>query len=143
MKHILIIIGAKEALDYALDYSYVIFSFLTLIIYLSVASAIFRSEGDMKRSTIAIAITSILNIILDPIFIYEFNMGISGAAWSTVISVFISCCIISYWIWGKRNLYLDLSYKNFNFNPKIIIDILNVSLPTTLEFIIFSGLIFS
>ena len=142
MKHILIIIGAKEALDYALDYSYVIFSFLTLIIYLSVASAIFRSEGDMKRSTIAIAITSILNIILDPIFIYEFNMGISGAAWSTVISVFISCCIISYWIWGKRNLYLDLSYKNFNFNPKIIIDILNVSLPTTLEFIIFSGLIF-
>ena len=142
MKPILIMIGAKEALDYALDYSYIIFSFLTLIIYLSVASAIFRSEGDMKRSTIAIAITSILNIILDPIFIYEFNMGISGAAWSTVISVFISCCIMSYWIWGKRNLYLDLSYKNFNFDPKIIIDILNVSLPSTLEIIIFSGLIF-
>lgn len=140
MKPLLIAMGAENTLDYALDYSYIIFSALTIFVYAGVASAIFRSEGDMKRSTIAIAVTAILNIILDPIFIYILNLGIVGAAIATVISAVISCLIMSYWIWVKKDLFLDLSLKNFSYSGKIMLDTLQVAIPSTLENIIFSAL---
>ena len=103
-------------------------------------SAIFRSEGDMRRATIAIAVTAILNIILDPIFIYYLNFGITGAAWATIISCTMSILVMSYWIWGKKDLFLDLSLKNFKYSSQLIIDNLQVAIPSTLENVIFSAL---
>ncbi|MBE6500600.1 MAG: MATE family efflux transporter [Methanobrevibacter thaueri] len=140
MVPILQFMGAGDTIQYGMDYSYVIFGFLFIFVYSGVASAIFRSEGDMRRATIAIAITAILNIILDPIFIYKLNLGIAGAAWATVISAIISCAIMSYWIWGKKDLYLDLSLKNFNYQGSLMVDTLQVAIPSTLETIVFSAL---
>ena len=140
MVPILQFMGAGNTIQYALDYSYIIFGFLFIFVYSGVASAIFRSEGDMRRATIAIAVTAILNIILDPVFIYILNFGIAGAAWATVISATMSCLVMSYWIWGKRDLYLDLSWKNFNYQSYIMLDTLQVAIPSTLENIVFSAL---
>ncbi|MCQ2970758.1 MAG: MATE family efflux transporter [archaeon] len=140
MVPILQFMGAGDTIQYAMDYSYIIFGFLFIFVYSGVASAIFRSEGDMKRSTIAIAITAVLNIILDPIFIYILNLGIAGAAWATVISATMSCVIMSYWIWGKKDLYLDLSLKNFDYQTSLMVDTLQVAIPSTLENIVFSAL---
>ncbi|SEL22397.1 putative efflux protein, MATE family [Methanobrevibacter gottschalkii] len=140
MVPILQFMGAGDTIQYAMDYSYIIFGFLFIFVYSGVASAIFRSEGDMKRSTIAIAITAVLNIILDPIFIYILNLGIAGAAWATVISATMSCVIMSYWIWSKKDLYLDLSLKNFDYQTSLMVDTLQVAIPSTLENIVFSAL---
>ena len=137
---LLIMIGAGDSLGYALDYGYIIFAALFIFVYSNVASAIFRSEGDMRRATIAIAVTAVLNAILDPIFIYVLNFGVTGAAWATVFSALLSCLVMSYWIWGKKDLFLDLSPKNFSFDKQIIIDELLVAIPATLETIIFSAL---
>ena len=138
MVPILQFMGAGETIQYAMDYSYVIFGFLFVFVYSGVASAIFRSEGDMRRATIAIAVTAVLNIILDPVFIYVLNFGISGAAWATVVSAIMSCVVMSYWIWGKKDLYLDLSPKNFHYETKMITDNLQVAIPSTLESLVFS-----
>ena len=138
MVPILQMMGAGSTIQYAMDYSYIIFGFLFVFVYSGVASAIFRSEGDMRRATIAIAVTAILNIILDPIFIYVLNLGIAGAAWATVISAIMSCLVMSYWIWGKKDLYLDLTPKNFHYSNKMIIDNLQVAIPSTLESLVFS-----
>ena len=138
MVPILQFMGAGDTIQYAMDYSYIIFGFLFIFVYSGVASAIFRSEGDMRRATIAIAVTAIMNIILDPIFIYIFNFGISGAAWATVISATLSCVVMSYWIWGKKDLYLDLSFKNFSYETHMITDNLQVAIPSTLESLVFS-----
>ena len=140
MVPILQFMGAGDTISYALDYSYIIFGFLFIFVYSGVASAIFRSEGDMRRATIAIAVTAIMNIILDPIFIYILNLGIAGAAWATIISASLSCIIMSYWIWGKKDMYLDLSFSNFNYSGQMILDILQVAIPSTLENIVFSAL---
>ena len=140
MVPILQFMGAGETIQYAMDYSYIIFGFLFVFVYSGVASAIFRSEGDMRRATIAIAVTAIMNIILDPVFIYVLNFGISGAAWATVISAILSCLVMSYWIWGKKDLYLDLSLKNFNYQTQMITDNLQVAIPSTLESLVFSML---
>jgi putative MATE family efflux protein len=81
-----------------------------------------------------------MNIILDPIFIYILNLGIAGAAWATVISATLSCVVMSYWIWGKKDLYLDLSPKNFSYSSRIMLDTLQVAIPSTLENVVFSAL---
>ena len=138
MRQILELMGAGSTIDYALGYGYIIFGALIIFVYSGVASAIFRSEGDMRRATIAIAVTAVMNIILDPLFIYVLNMGITGAAWATVFSATLSCLVMSYWIWGKKDLFLDLSPKNFHFEGQMIIDELQVAIPSTLENIIFS-----
>ena len=140
MVPILQFMGAGDTIQYAMDYSYIIFGFLFIFVYSGVASAVFRSEGDMRRATIAIAVTAIMNIILDPVFIYVLNFGIAGAAWATVISAILSCLVMSYWIWGKKDLYLDLSPKNFEYSTAIMIDTLQVAIPSTLENIVFSAL---
>ena len=119
MVPILQLMGAGDTIGYALDYGYIIFGFLFIFVFSGVLSAIFRSEGDMRRATIAIAVTAILNIILDPIFIYVLDLGIVGAAWATIIS-----CTI----------------KNFKYNSGILIDTLQVAIPSTLENVIFSAL---
>lgn len=140
MVPILQFMGAGHTIQYAMDYSYIIFGFLFIFVYSGVLSAIFRSEGDMRRATIAIAVTAIMNIILDPIFIYVLNLGIAGAAWATVISASLSCLVMSYWIWGKKDLYLDLSPTNFNYSSQMVLDTLQVAVPSTLENIVFSAL---
>lgn len=140
MVQILEFMGAGSTIGYALDYSYIIFGFLFIFVFSGVASAIFRSEGDMRRATIAIAVTAIMNIILDPIFIYVLDFGISGAAWATIISASLSCIVMGYWIWVKKDLYLDLSPKNFHYSTQLMLDTLQVAIPSTLENIIFSAL---
>ena len=140
MVPILQFMGAGNTIGYAMDYSYIVFGFLFVFVYSGVASAIFRSEGDMRRATIAIAVTAIMNIILDPVFIYVLDFGISGAAWATVLSASLSCLVMSYWIWGKKDLYLDLSLKNFSYSSRLMIDTLQVAIPSTLENIVFSAL---
>ncbi|MEE0934857.1 MAG: MATE family efflux transporter [Methanobrevibacter sp.] len=140
MVPILQFMGAGDTIQYAMDYSYIIFGFLFIFVYSGVASAIFRSEGDMRRATIAIAVTAIMNIILDPVFIYVLNFGIAGAAWATVFSAILSCLVMSYWIWGKKDLYLDLSPQNFDYSSAIMIDTLQVAIPSTLENVVFSAL---
>lgn len=137
---ILELMGAGNSIKYAADYGYIIFGFLFIFVFSGVLSAIFRSEGDMRRATIAIAVTAILNMILDPIFIYYFNFGIKGAAWATIISCTMSILVMGYWIWGKKDLFLDLNPKNFEYKTKILLDIFEVSIPSTLENIIFSAL---
>ena len=140
MVPILQLMGAGDTIGYALDYGYIIFGFLFIFVFSGVLSAIFRSEGDMRRATIAIAVTAILNIILDPIFIYVLDLGIVGAAWATIISCTMSILVMSYWIWGKKDLFLDLNPKNFKYNSGILIDTLQVAIPSTLENVIFSAL---
>lgn len=140
MVPILQFMGAGDTIQYAMDYSYIIFGFLFIFVYSGVASAIFRSEGDMRRATIAIAVTAIMNIILDPVFIYVLNLGIAGAAWATVFSAILSCLVMSYWIWGKKDLYLDLSPQNFYYSSAIMVDTLQVAIPSTLENVVFSAL---
>lgn len=138
LRPILEMMGAGNTINYAMDYGIVVFGFLIIFVFSGVGSAIFRSEGDMKRATYAIAVTAVLNIVLDPIFIYVLNFGIQGAAWATVISATISCLIMAYWIWGKKDLYLDLSLKNFKYSNKITIDTLQVAIPSTAENLIMS-----
>ncbi|WP_295723288.1 MATE family efflux transporter [uncultured Methanobrevibacter sp.] len=138
LKPLLIFIGAGNVLSYAIDYSQIIFLFLFVFIYSNLGSSFFRAEGNVKRATRAVVLGSILDVILDPIFIYTFNLGMKGAAIATVLSVLISCIIMAYWLWIKKDNYLELSYKHFKLDYNIIKEIISLAIPTTLETTIYS-----
>ena len=138
LKDILVLIGAVSVLTLANDYGQIIFLGSFALLFNSLGSSILRAEGDMNRATYAIAISSILNIVIAPIFIYTLKLGISGAAIATILSSLVSCIIILYWILVKKDTYISFKLDNFHFNICIIKDILLVTLPASVEFFIMS-----
>ncbi|KZX12105.1 MATE family efflux transporter [Methanobrevibacter filiformis] len=133
LKDILLLIGAGTVLKLSMDYGSIIFlGALPLLLSVTISNLL-RAEGDMKRATYAMISISLLNMILDPIFIYALNMGVTGAALSTVLASFISLIVMVYWILMKQDSYISFKLKNFHFSMDIIKDTLNVALPTSLE----------
>lgn len=72
-------------------------------------SAMLRAEGAAKRSMFCMVVGFGLNLILDPIFIFVFNMGVEGAAWATNISMFASC------IWAFALYFRGKTIVKFKF----------------------------
>ena len=101
-------------------------------------SGILRGEGDMTRAMYAMIVSVVLNFILDPIFIYILNLGSAGASLATIISSLGSATVIMYWILIKKDTYVHVTFKDFEFDSKIFIDILKVGIPASLDMFMMS-----
>ncbi|MBE0478442.1 MATE family efflux transporter [Candidatus Aerophobetes bacterium] len=124
--------GNKEVSSMATDYARILFAGATILIFSNVANAILRGEGDTKRAMYALITGSVLNMILDPIYIYTFGMGVVGAAWATLTSMTVSAALFIYWLWVKQNTYLDIAFRNFRANKHILQEILKVGVPASM-----------
>lgn len=87
------------------------------------ANAAIRSDGNPKIAMCTILIGAILNIILDPIFIFWMNMGVKGAAWATIISQFASMMWALSYFYSKRS-GIKLLNKNFKLKPVLWVQII-------------------
>ena len=143
LESLLKIMGATDVLDYAMDYGMVVFLFTAPILIPPIFGGAFRAEGDVKRATLPIAIVAVINMILDPIFIYVFGWGVSGAALATGLSPIIGLLMMLYWIFIKKDTYLSYNIKDFHNNFKMYKDILAVGIPASLEQLIMSALAIS
>ena len=133
LRDVFSIMGAKNrVLELAIDYSVILFSGSILIVFSNVANGILRGEGDASRAMKAMALGSIMNMILDPIFIYTLGFGISGSAIATVLSFGLSSLIMIYWLFIKKDTFVNLSFKDFSINFEILKEILRVGIPSTL-----------
>ncbi|WGS65558.1 MATE family efflux transporter [Marinitoga aeolica] len=143
IKPILQSIGADgKTLKLTLDYAYILIIFSPLLMFNNVSNGILRGEGDAKKAMYAITAGSLLNIFLDPLFIYGFKLGIKGAAYATVISFSISSFLIIYWMFIKRNTYLNITFKDYTYDNNILKNILKVGIPASLSQISMSIAIF-
>jgi putative MATE family efflux protein len=88
-----------------------------------------RSEGSAKNSMIGMAVGSIVNIILDPIFIFVFGWGIKGAAIATSLSQFITTGILLYQYLGGKTI-LKLCLKKFSMTQEILSEIMKMGAPS-------------
>lgn len=123
--------GASQALGMAVGYSQVMFAGTLILMFGSIGNAILRSEGDAKRAMYALVVGSVLNIILDPIFIYTLNLGVPGAAYATVLSFSVSSLLLFYWLFIKKDTYVSFRLKCFKFKVRILKDIFKVGLPAS------------
>lgn len=124
------ILGASETiLPYARDYARYILLAAPIMASSFVLNNILRSEGHAKFAMIGITTGGILNIVLDPIFIFTFNLGISGAALATALSQLISFLILlSYFVMHKTTTRLGI--QRLSKNPGTYYQIIKNGLPS-------------
>lgn len=123
IKPLMILLGSTETiLPYAVDYAkYILFAapFMTASFALN---NMLRAEGKANFAMVGIGIGGIINIILDPIFIFHFNLGISGAAIATATSQFLSFIILfSYYLKGKTIVKFSIKKISKEINIYLII----------------------
>ena len=123
------LVGASEAvLPYANDYARFIFLGAPFMCASFVLNNSLRSEGKSFLSMIALTSGGLINIALDPFFIFVLKMGISGAAVATLISQFISFMILLSWYLRKK-VICHISINLFG-KPKILGKIIYTGVPS-------------
>ena len=125
--------GAGQTIGYATDYGVIILLGSVFIIFSNALYGIFRGEGDTTRPMYAMIASAILNMILDPIFIYNLNLGVKGAAIATIISSIFVILILLYWFYVKKDTFLRPNFANFDFKRDISIDIIKVGIPASIQ----------
>lgn len=127
---VLLFFGASpEVIPLAKDYLVIVFPGFILLSFLITTNDFVRAEGKPRAAMYFIAVGSILNIILDPIFIFGFKMGIKGAAIATLIGEILSTVlIIWFYMWGKSIYRFRLPMFKIDF--KKIKDILLIGCPS-------------
>jgi putative MATE family efflux protein len=125
--------GAGRTIGYATDYGVIILLGSIFIILSNALYGIFRGEGDTQRPMYAMIASAILNMILDPVFIYTLNLGVKGAAIATIISSIFVILILLYWFYIKKDTYLKPTLTNFDFKTDISVDIVKVGIPASIQ----------
>lgn len=118
--------GASDAtLPYALQYSriYILGSIFVLIVM--GMNSFVTTQGFAKVSMMTTVIGAVINIVLDPIFIFVLDLGVSGAALATVLSQTVSAVWILKFLTGKKTI-LKLQLRNMKLEPNIILPCLGL-----------------
>ncbi len=124
------LLGAIESVKpYAVDYAKYILIGAPFMASSFVLNNQLRAQGNALYSMIGISTGTVINIILDPIMIYTMKMGISGAALATIISQFISFCLLLTFTNVKKTS-ISVKLKNFRPTSEIYKEILHSGLPS-------------
>ncbi|MBO5109304.1 MAG: MATE family efflux transporter [Clostridia bacterium] len=120
-RDLLLAFGASEnTIGYATDYMS-IYALGTVFVQLTLGmNAFVSAQGFTKISMFSVIIGAVANIILDPIFIYGFHMGVKGAALATILSQSISCIWVISFLCSNKAI-LRLRRKNLTVNVKIVL----------------------
>ena len=120
-KDLLLAFGASEnTIGYATDYMS-IYAIGTLFVQMTLGMNTFiTAQGFTTTSMVSVIIGAVCNIVLDPIFIFGFQMGVKGAALATIISQMLSCIWIISFLCGKKT-QLKIKKENLKLRADIIL----------------------
>ena len=120
-----------DIMPYALSYSriYIIFSIFN--VFNVAMNNIVSSEGAARTAMLALMSGAVLNVILDPIFIYTLGLGVSGAAIATALSQMVSSAIYVTYILRKKSVF-TFHIRECRFSGDILSEILKIGVPTLL-----------
>ena len=129
LKYILIYMGATSSMELSMQYLTPIFLCPFVFIFSNFFANTLQAEGNSKTPTRLLILTNVLNLILDPIFIFVLGWGVSGVSYATVLSSGITAVYLLYWyLSGKSEIPIKFQY----FKPGIVYDIFIVALPNFL-----------
>ena len=138
-KNILLFIGCTDdILPLAWDYLKVSCYGLSFGIFSGFFRSILAGEGEMKLPMIVAGLGTVLNTILDPIFIFYMKLGVAGAAWATTMSQIVVFFVFIYMLFVKRHTYVRFKLKDFSFSSYIIYDIIKVGIPVSMSMVVMS-----
>lgn len=130
LKPILTSLGATETImPYALTYARIYVISCIFNVFNVTMNNIVASEGAAKTTMCALLLGAVINIGLDPLFIYTFDMGVAGAAIATAISQFVSTLVYLTYILRKKSAF-TFSIKEFIPTQQTFVEILKIGIPT-------------
>lgn len=130
LEPILKLLGATNSImPYALTYASIYILSCIFNVFNVTMNNIVTSEGAAKTTMCALLIGAILNIALDPLFIYTFHLGVAGAAIATAISQIVSSIVYLIYILKKKSVF-QFQIKDCNYNKEIMSEILKIGIPT-------------
>ena len=136
-KQILLFIGCtNDILPLAWDYLKVSCYGISFGVFSGFFRSILAGEGEMKLPMVVAGLGTVLNTILDPIFIFYMDLGVAGAAWATTISQIIVCLVFIYMLFVKNHTYVRFRLKDFSFSSYIIYDIIKVGIPVSMSMVV-------
>ena len=122
--------GAIESvMPYAITYTRIYIVFSIFNVFNVTMNNIVSSEGAAKTAMCALMAGAVLNVILDPVFIYVLNLGVAGAAIATAISQIVSTLVYVYYILRKKSVF-SFSIKECCLTKEIMSEILKIGIPT-------------
>ncbi len=121
-----------DILDLTHEYLSVIFLGIFFTFLYNYFAACLRAVGNSAVPLIFLAVSAVLNILLDLLFILSFGMGVAGAAWATVASQGVSAVGIAWYTLKKEPLFA-LSRKDFRFDRQLLSKITRFSLLTCVQ----------
>ena len=136
-KQILLFIGCtNDILPLAWDYLKVSCYGISFGVFSGFFRSILAGEGEMKLPMVVAGLGTILNTILDPIFIFYMDLGVAGAAWATTISQIVVCLVFIYMLFVKNHTYVRFKLKDFSYSSYIIYDIIKVGIPVSMSMVV-------
>ena len=119
--------STEETFQYANDYLNIILAGTPFMVVGFSLNNVIRSEGNARMAMMSMIISAGTNIILDPIFIFWLGMGVKGAAYATVISMFILMVWVLIHFRGSRSV-IKLKNKNVRVNRGILVEIVAIGM---------------
>ncbi|OUQ64029.1 MATE family efflux transporter [Eubacterium sp. An11] len=120
-----------DIMPYALSYSRIYITFSIFNVFNVAMNNIVSSEGAARTAMLALMSGAVLNVILDPIFIYTLGLGVSGAAIATALSQMVSSAIYITYILRKKSVF-TFHIRECRFSGDILSEILKIGVPTLL-----------
>lgn len=128
-------IGADDILDECVDYALPFALLASALILNGIVTGLLRSEGSRAKSIILLLISAGLNIILDPILMYDMGLGVAGAGWATCLGALISTLLGLYWYASDR-MVVKLNRKSLRFDRSAALEVWGVGGPRSAEAVI-------
>lgn len=125
------VLGANSTtFPYVSDYLFVILLFGFIFTVENTFSIFVRNDGAPNLSMAGLIVTSVVNIVLNYIFLFIFDFGVSGAAFATIIASFLGMLVLSSHFFKKTN---NLKLIRFSFNRKLFAAIIVIGFPSFLS----------
>ena len=120
-----------------LNLAVIYFSGMPFIMLYNFASSIFRSKGDTKRPLIALAVSGVINVLLNLFFVVVLGMNVEGVAIATVVSNMISSSILIYWLIKEEDAF-HLEIKKLKIDLNIVKSMAKIGVPAGVQGMVFS-----
>lgn len=126
-----------EILSMATTYMRIIFIGTLASFGYNINSGILQGLGDSKRPLLFLAISTVVNIVLDLVFVIVFHWDVAGVAWATIIAQLLSFLFGVYYI-NKKGDHFKISFKNLEFDREILKESIRIGVPAGAQNLLFS-----
>lgn len=128
----------NDVIDQATLYMKIYFLGTPGLMVANYGTALLRCVGDTKRPFIYFSISGIINVVLNLIFVINFDMGVAGVAWATIISkYFVAVLIVITLLKNEGFIYLNI--KELKIKKEAFFEVLKKGIPVGLQAMVFSG----